>query len=140
ALVPQVHALLAAGELEPALGLGQLQQLQHLGREEMREVALQRHRPPGLAHDFQRTSCTTRSACFAAPVRSRRFYQPRARTWNTVATSIAPSAISVSRVRPWPSGPRTATSSVNSAIRQVMITPVMRPNQVGRTRTGPTNR
>src|SRR6185503_1928517 len=136
ALVPQVHALLAAGELEPTLRLRELQELQHLGREEVCEVALQRHRP----HDFHFTSCTTRSACFAAPVKSRRLYQPITSTWNTVVTSMTPSPISVRRVSPAPSGPRTATSRVNSATRLVMITPVMRPNHVGRTRIGPTNR
>src|SRR5262249_39845512 len=95
ALEVDLGALPAALQLEAPMGLGELEELEHLPRKEVLEVAIERgaHRAP------QRTSPTTRPSSSMWPVIIRRLYQPSAATWPTVATSRMPSAFSVSGAR-----------------------------------------
>src|SRR5204862_5248863 len=102
ALDEHLGALAGALQLEPSGRLGEREQLQHLGQEEVAEISAE-----DVAHRArQRTSSTTRPRALAAsPVRRRRLYQPITSTWITVEPSSTPIALSVSGIRRSASGP-----------------------------------
>src|SRR5262245_45501920 len=125
ALDEDLGALARALELEPPARLGQREQLQDLGGEEVLEVA-----PQGLpAHCAPHlTSPTTRPPARAvSPVMSLRLYQPSATTWITVAPSNTPSAISVSGSSTSAIRPGKALKQSSSVTSVAITTPVARP-------------